>query len=233
MTITSKVFCEGRIAVITGASSGIGKGAALFCASKLMKVYMLDIDEENLKEATEEIKSACPKSFVQAEVVDVMDFSGMQAIATKVFENDGKCHFLMNNAGIDGGGGGSSMTPMHHIHKTIGVNTYGPIHGCQVFLPLMKEQGEDTSLIVNTGSKQGITMPPGNLIYNISKAALKTYTEGLEHELRTERMKNDDFNIYAALLVPGWVNTSIVLKAMRARAEESDTDFDVESVFFS
>jgi len=138
----------------------------------------------------------------------------------------------MNNAGIGGGGGGSSMTPLHHIHKTVGVNTYGPIHGCQAFLPLMKLQGSDTSLIVNTGSKQGITMPPGNLIYNMSKAALKTYTEGLEHELRTERTKNDDFNIYCALLVPGWVNTSIVLKAMRTESEESSTDFDVDKVFF-
>ena len=233
-TFSSKIFCEGNTAVITGASSGIGKSAAYFCASKTMKVYMLDIDDVMLKDASDQIRKAFPNASVFDETVDVSDFEAMKAIAEKVFsaEKEGRCHFLMNNAGIHGGGGGSSMTPINHIHKTLGVNTYGPIHGCQVFLPLMKKQGSDTSLIVNTGSKQGITMPPGNLIYNVSKAALKTYTEGLEHELRTERMKNEDFNIYAALLVPGWVNTSIVLKEMRAKAQEDNSEFDVEKVFF-
>jgi len=124
-------------------------------------------------------------------------------------------HYLMNNAAVQLGGGGIS-TSMDTFHKVFDVNTLGPIHGCQAFVPIMQEKGMD-GLIVNTGSKQGITAPPGNLTYNVSKAALKTWTEGLEHELMKERMNNGG-KLYAALLIPGWVNTSIHLKEMRARA---------------
>jgi short-subunit dehydrogenase len=88
----------------------------------------------------------------------------------------------------------------------------------------MKEPG----IIVNTGSKQGITMPPGNLTYNMSKAALKTYTEGLEHALRQEPSRL----LRAALLVPGWVNTSIVKKTMRDNAVAAGETFDESNVPF-
>eukprot|EP00521_Asterionellopsis_glacialis_P019158 CAMPEP_0195316596 /NCGR_PEP_ID=MMETSP0708-20121125/3705_1 /TAXON_ID=33640 /ORGANISM="Asterionellopsis glacialis, Strain CCMP134" /LENGTH=174 /DNA_ID=CAMNT_0040382051 /DNA_START=30 /DNA_END=557 /DNA_ORIENTATION=- len=94
----------------------------------------------------------------------------------------------------------------------------------------MKESDEP-GIIVNTGSKQGITMPPGNLTYNMSKAALKAYTEGLEHEFMKERSESNG-KLKAALLVPGWVNTSIVLKVERAKATEAGNAFDANSVFF-
>jgi short-subunit dehydrogenase len=89
--------------------------------------------------------------------------------------------------------------------------------------------------VVNTGSKQGITMPPENLPYNVSKAALKCYTEGLEHDLRNSI--NNNCRVRAALLVPGWVNTSIMLKNSRKEALHSNSgrgkdDFDPDSVFF-
>ena len=110
--------------------------------------------------------------------------------------------------------------------------------------------GED-GIVVNTGSKQGITMPPGNLPYNLSKAALKCYTEGLEHELRTSTTSSGSNNgkgkLRSTLLIPGWVNTSIVLKNSRKEAsllsannnnnkgggnEENQKLFDPDSVFF-
>jgi NAD(P)-dependent dehydrogenase (short-subunit alcohol dehydrogenase family) len=146
----------------------------------------------------------------------------MEALSLEVFEDGGKCHFLMNNAGISKGGG--PLTDIETVQSTMGVNTYGPIHGCLAFCPKMKASGE-AGIIVNTGSKQGITMPPGNLTYNMSKAALKCYTEGLEHELRN----NSDGKLRAALLIPGWVNTSIMLKTMRM---EKGDDFDAADVFF-
>ena len=108
--------------------------------------------------------------------------------------------------------------------------TLGPIHGCQAFVPFMKNKNQ-CGLIVNTGSKQGITMPPGNLTYNVSKAALKTWTEGLEHELMTQRLYSGG-KLRAALLVPGWVNTSIALKESRARAKMEGETFDEDDVFF-
>merc|ERR1719395_165530 len=117
----------------------------------------------------------------------------------------------MNNAGV--GAGGGACAPREKWQRTLGVNMWGPIHGCQAFVPAMKESGQP-GLIINTGSKQGITCPPGNLAYNVSKAALKSYTEGLEHELRSDA----SCKISAGLLVPGWTNTSIMLKSKRAEA---------------
>lgn len=153
----------------------------------------------------------------------------MTAVAEEVFENGGKCHFLMNNAGI--GLGGGALTEMDTVQKVMGVNTYGPIHGCVAFVPKMKALGEP-GFVVNTGSKQGITMPPGNLTYNMSKAALKCYTEGLEHEFMKERLEGSG-KLRAALLVPGWVNTSIHLKATKAQVEAEGKEFTDEMIAFS
>ena len=155
-------------------------------------------------------------------MVDVSDSAAVESLAQAVFANGGKCHFLMNNAGT--GLGGGPMTDIKLVQRVMGVNAYGPINGCLAFVPRMSEPG----IIVNTGSKQGITMPPGNLTYNMSKAALKTYTEGLEHELRQDRNRC----LRAALLVPGWVNTSIVKKTMRDTAVSKGEAFDGSAVPF-
>lgn len=157
-----------------------------------------------------------------------MDVSSAEALVTlseEVFQGDGKCHFLMNNAGI--GTGGGPLAEIEKIRRTVDINTFGPIHGCLAFVPKMQGSGEP-GIIVNTGSKQGITSPPGNLAYNVSKAALKCYTEGLEHELRNQ----EGGRLRAALLVPGWVNTSIRLKAARADKQAKGEPFDPSSVMY-
>jgi NAD(P)-dependent dehydrogenase (short-subunit alcohol dehydrogenase family) len=232
MTITAaSVLKPGNTAVITGASSGIGRAAALeFSSKKGMNVWMVDIDIEELEAAKTFVQEACNKEKksevrLESRVVDVSDESAMKALAEEVFANGGKCHFLFNNAGV--GVGGGPMTEMKTLGKTMSINTFGPIHGCQAFVPKMQASGQE-GMIVNTGSKQGITMPPGNLVYNMSKAALKCYTEGLEHDLRT----NDDGKLRAALLIPGWVNTSIFLKQVREEKLAKGEEFEVSSVFF-
>eukprot|EP00978_Attheya_sp_CCMP212_P049217 scaffold633361_cov55-Attheya_sp.AAC.1 len=208
-----------------------------------MNVWMADIDGDELELAKQLVASGAADNKIQkieAVVVDVSKLEEMEALAKKVFADGGQCHFLMNNAGI-GAGGGAVETPMDTVHRVMGVNTYGPIHGCLAFVPHMKASGEKVGLVVNTGSKQGITMPPGNVTYNMSKAALKCYTEGLEHEFGVARRSADSSDsdatqLYAALLVPGWVNTSILLKAQREKAlvmegNKGDT-FDPSNVFF-
>lgn len=166
---------------------------------------------------------------IEGRVVDVSNLDSLKAVADEVFANNGKCHFLMNNAGIQLGGG--PLTDMETVQKVMGVNTFGPVHGCLSFVPRMQESGEP-GIVVNTGSKQGITMPPGNLTYNMSKAALKCYTEGLEHEFMTKRTGSNG-KLKAALLVPGWVNTSIELKRRRMlAADKGDVYDDNECPFF-
>ena len=159
----SAVLKEGNTAVITGASSGIGRAMAIECATRGMNVWMVDVDKEELELALELVESKAKNKDSQkleARVVDVSDWVTMASLAHEVFEgDDGKCHFLMNNAGV-GKGGGPITTNMDTVHYTMGVNTYGPIHGCIEFVPKMRAMKEP-GIIVNTGSKQGITMPPG------------------------------------------------------------------------
>lgn len=195
-----------------------------------MTVWMTDIDAPELKAAQEKVQAVATNGAkIESRVVDVANAEAVASLAQEVFGNGGKCHILMNNAGI-GQGGGAVSTDMALFHKVMAVNTYGPIHGCVAFVPKMKASGEP-GIVVNTGSKQGITMPPGNLTYNVSKAALKAYTEGLEHEFMKARV-DEGGKLRAALLIPGWVNTSIVKKSLRAKAEAKGEKLDEASVFF-
>jgi len=228
------ILKEGNTAVITGASSGIGRAAAVYCSSVGMNVWLIDIDADDLKTAKEMVcaKAKTKEQKIETRTVDVSDLEQLEKLSAEVFDNNGKCNFLMNNAGIARGGG--ALTDIKVWRRTIDVNTYGPIHGCLAFVPKMKSSGEP-GIIVNTGSKQGITMPPGNLVYNVSKAALKAYTEGLEHELMKERAdKEKPGKLRAALLVPGWVNTSFALKNEKQKLKEAGQEekFDADKVFF-
>ena len=249
----SKIFTKGSTAVITGASSGIGKAAAIQCAQAGMHVWLLDVDAPDLTKTLPIVKSHAihnqknggdnnkdeetqpQPQHIQEILVDVSQESAMKHVARQIFHHEStkSVHFLMNNAAVQLGGGSPLEVPLETFRNVMNVNTYGPIIGCQAFVPDMLEKGQD-GLVVNTGSKQGITAPPGNLSYNVSKAALKTWTEGLEHDLRNRRRIGNGCKVFAALLVPGWVNTSILLKEQRMRAEMEGRleEFDEEKVFF-
>jgi len=197
-----------------------------------MNVWMIDIDSEELSLAQKLVKSNVntPSSsqMIVAEVLDVSDAKSLQLLAEQVLSK-GTCHILFNNAAV-GLGGGALDTDLDTLHKVMNINTFGPIYGCQAFIPGMKTSNEP-GIIINTGSKQGITMPPGNLAYNLSKAALKTYTEGLEHELMKKRVEGNG-KLRAVLLIPGWTNTSIMLKAERQKALDKGETYKDEDCFF-
>ena len=229
---TSDVFQSGNVAVITGASSGIGRACSMMCAKYGMHVWMLDIDAKDLEVAVKLVQSNCSTTTkdeqsqeIHSALVDVSKQDEVQSIAKTIFQTYETIHFLMNNAGI-GLGGGPLTTDMEEFQKVINVNLYGVIYGCQSFIPTMMEKGQP-GIIVHTGSKQGITMPPGNLTYNVSKAALKTFAEGLEHDIRSSSGK-----LRTALLIPGWTNTSIHLKEQRARSIAKKEDYDIQQAFF-
>ena len=172
----SDIFCKNNTAAITGASSGIGRAASKKCVQLGMNVWMLDIDGEDLSKAVHLVKShsSSEDQLIRDVICDVSNAESMKNISEQVFADPKtiSVNFLMNNAAVKTGGG-PLATSMETFMNTFSVNTLGPIHGCQAFIPKMKEKNAP-GFIVNTGSKQGITAPPGNLTCNVSKSALKT-----------------------------------------------------------
>lgn len=194
----------GRAAVITGGASGIGLAAAKRFAGLGMKIAIADLDPSALDAAAAAIDEAVPGGDVQVITVpcDVSRMEEVQALRERVYDAFGDVAVLMNNAGTAPGGG-----PFDHYdrwQRVIGVNLWGVINGVHAFTPAMIGQGTD-AMIVNTGSKQGITCPPGDTAYNVTKAGVKVLTEGLQHELRN----TEGCRVSAHLLVPGWTHTAM------------------------
>jgi NAD(P)-dependent dehydrogenase (short-subunit alcohol dehydrogenase family) len=147
----------------------------------------------------------------------------VRALKDKAYAEFGEVAVLMNNAGTGPGGG-----PFDHYEgwqRVIGVNLWGVINGVHAFSEAMIAQGTD-AMIVNTGSKQGITCPPGDTAYNVSKAGVKVITEGLQHTLRI----TPGCKVSAHLLVPGWTHTGLTARdggAKPAGAWTADQVVDV------
>jgi NAD(P)-dependent dehydrogenase (short-subunit alcohol dehydrogenase family) len=203
----STVFQPGRVAVITGAASGIGLATAEYCASQGMHLCLADINADALEAARGRL-STVGQARVIIRPTDVSRREAMEQLRDEAFAAFGAVHFLMNNAGREGAG--ELFGDPAVWEAILGVNLWGVIHGCQVFAPAMIAQG-GPAIIVNTGSKQGITCPPGNTAYNVSKAGVKVVTEALAHELRSQR----DCQVQAHLLVPGFTFTGLT----RARVD--------------
>jgi NAD(P)-dependent dehydrogenase (short-subunit alcohol dehydrogenase family) len=208
------------VAVVTGGASGIGLAAATRFAALGLKVCIADIGGDRLVEAAAKLSSIAPggAASVMAETVDVSrldDLAGLQAAVQKRF---GGADILMNNAGIQPGS--RMYGPAETWQRILGVNLWGVIHGSQIFAPRMIERGRP-GLIINTGSKQGITTPPGDPAYNVSKAGVKAFTEALQHELRNA----PGSQVSAHLLIPGFVFTGLTA---RGRTEKPASAWTAE-----
>ena len=197
------VFTKGGVAVITGGASGIGRAAVRRAAAAGMRVAIVDVNAQKLAVLRAEIGQAVGAEQVIAEIVDVADFTAMEALARVVEARWGAPTLLMNNAAafVTGGAGGI-LDPIENWQRLFAVNVLGIVNGVQAFLPGMLEAGR-TAAIVNTGSKQGLTNPPGNPAYNTSKAAVNAYTQNLARDLRDR----PGSTVSAHLLIPGWTTT--------------------------
>ena len=198
-------LASGRSAVITGGASGIGLAAAKRFAARGMKVAIADLDQAALDAAAKEIVAATSKAEVLTVRTDVSRKEDVDALKDKAYAAFGEVAVLMNNAGR--GGGGGPFENYEGWQKVIGTNLWGVVNGVHAFAPAMIAQGTPAA-IVNTGSKQGITCPPGDTAYNVSKAGVKVLTEALQHTLRN----TPDCKVDAYLLVPGWTHTGLTAR---------------------
>ncbi len=217
----------GRVAVITGAASGIGLAAAHRLAALGMNLHLIDRDEGGLDRAMVEIKF--PNGGVATSwTLDVSDPAAFDEVKAVIARSGEPIGILMNNAGV--GSGGDVMAERERWDRVLGVNLLGVLNGVQAFTPTMIAAGKP-ALIVNTGSKQGITTPPGDTAYNVSKAGVKALTEGLQHTLRT----TPGSKVTAHLLIPGFVWTRLTARGRIEKPEgawtpEQTVDFAFERI---
>ena len=219
-----------HVAVITGGASGIGLAAATRFARLGMKVCIADLGTNRLAEAEAKLSSVAPggAASVMVTSADVSRIEDVSVLEQAVRERFGGTDILMNNAGIQPGS--QMFGPLQNWQRVLGVNLWGVIHGSQVFAPRMIARGRP-GLIINTGSKQGITTPPGDPAYNVSKAGVKAFTEALQHELRNAAGSR----INAHLLIPGFVFTGLTArgrseKPAGAWTPEQTVDFMIERI---
>jgi NAD(P)-dependent dehydrogenase (short-subunit alcohol dehydrogenase family) len=200
---------KGKVAVVTGAASGIGRALAERCLEEGMKVVLAGIGEANLSQAEKELKA---KGEVLSVKTDVSKAGEVQALAKQSIERFHAVHVLFNNAGVSAGTSIWEST-LHDWEWVIGVNLWGVIHGIRTFVPLMLAQDVECC-IVNTASHVGLVAGPWLGVYRVTKHAVVSLSETLYHELAARGAK-----VQVSVLCPNYVKTKIVTSE-RNRPEE-------------
>ena len=221
------------VAVITGGAAGIGLAAATRFARLGLRICIADLGDDRLSRAAEALSAASPGGAgnVLTVAADVSRVDEVQRMESVVRQRFGGTDILMNNAGVQPGS--RMFGPSENWERVLGVNLWGVINGSHVFAPRMIDRGRP-GLIINTGSKQGITTPPGDPAYNVAKAGVKVFTEALQHELRN----TPGCRLSAHLLIPGFVFTELTAKGRAEKpagawTPEQTVDFMLERLAFS
>ncbi|WP_298964209.1 SDR family NAD(P)-dependent oxidoreductase [uncultured Roseibium sp.] len=220
-----EAISEGGLAAVTGAASGVGLAAAIRFVEAGLGVVLADLPGDKLDAAAGKVREAAGSgAIVEAVATDVSDTKQVEALADKAFEL-GSVAVLMNNAGI--GRPTGAWDRMENWTQMMDINFFGVLRGVQAFTQRMIDAGRP-AVIINTGSKQGITTPPGNPGYNVTKAAVKVLSEQLAHELRE---KGAPISVH--LFVPGFTYTGMIAafipqKPDAAWTSEQTVDYFIE-----
>jgi short-subunit dehydrogenase len=198
--MSTSVFSTGKNALITGAASGVGLAVAKLCASHGMNLHLVDNNSDLLAKAKDTVTTK-EGAKLETHSLDVSSQQDWSSLKSKLEQSQIKLDFLHLNAGI---GANGDWTDAAYFHKIFDVNLYGVINGINAFFPHFEGNSSDAKAIVVTGSKQGITNPPGNPAYNASKSAVKTITEHLSFDLAKSSPSTS-----VHLLVPGWTFTGL------------------------
>jgi NAD(P)-dependent dehydrogenase (short-subunit alcohol dehydrogenase family) len=193
------VNLHGKIAVVTGAASGIGRELALACAAEGGHVALADVDEKGLAETARLLPPGCES--IQARC-DVTKAGDLESLAARTYERFGAAHLLFNNAGVAVAGPVWSA-PLDEWKWVLDVNLMGVVHGIRAFVPRMLEAGTEGH-VVNTASVAGLLSVPGSGVYCASKHAVVSLSECLFHDLRAARSA-----LGVSVLCPAWVATGI------------------------
>jgi NAD(P)-dependent dehydrogenase (short-subunit alcohol dehydrogenase family) len=192
---------QGKVAVVTGAASGIGRALAERCAQEGMKVVLADIEEQALLQVSQDLAAQGAQTL--AVPTDVSQAGEVETLARKAFETYSAVHLLFNNAGV-GGGKSAWESTLADWEWVLGVNLWGVIHGIHFFVPRMLEQHSEGH-IVNTASMAGLTYGPGQSIYKVSKHGVVSLSETLYYELALRGA-----SLKVSVLCPGFVNTNVL-----------------------
>ena len=192
---------QGKVAVITGGASGLGRAMADRFAREGMRIVLADVEPTALARAEAEMKAA--GAVVISVRTDVSKAADVEALAQKTLAAFGAVHLVANNAGV-APLGSAWENSVADWEWTLGVNLWGVIHGVRVFTPIMLAQGGEAH-IVNTASVSGLISPPGSAMYNVTKHAVVTLTETLYHDLALKQAR-----IGCSVLCPAYVPTGIV-----------------------
>lgn len=195
-----------RVAVVTGAGSGIGRATALELAGRGCALALVDVDPDGL--AATERAVADRETKATSHVVDVSDADRVAELADEVASHHGTCNILVNNAGVLSVGRFADDA-LEDIRWIVGINVFGVVHGCHAFLPLL-ERAEEAH-IVNVSSMAAFVGIPQNAAYSLTKGAIRSFSEALRAELAGTR-------IGVSVLFPGAVGTDIMERARGAQA---------------
>ena len=207
-----------KVAVITGAASGIGRGIAERCVEEGMKVVLADINEGDLRKAETETKAL--GGTVLSVRTDITKRNDLELLARKTLDAFGEVHLLVNNAGV-GAGGSPWEATWSDWEWVIGVNLWGVIHGVKIFTPIMLAQNTDCH-IVNTASVAGLTVGGPSAPYTVTKHAVVALSESLYLALEERNAL-----VKVSVLCPGFVKTNIMNAERNRPVELQNEPFEI------